>query len=174
MAEFKIVEIVGRRMRKGKEECQVQWAVTWEPVDEEFRKGELYQEFIADLEKEARESDAKDADAGGDASSEEKEEDAKDVDEGGSASSEEKEEDAKKIKETKADKSKVETSEVKKPTAVFTPAFLDRYFDRGKKETSVGAKRIGDTIAGRPSTYGVNADGTEGIPASTRKSPRNF
>lgn len=49
MAEFKIVEIVGRRMRKGKEECQVQWAVTWEPVDEEFRKGELYQEFIEDL-----------------------------------------------------------------------------------------------------------------------------
>ncbi len=135
MAEFKIVEIVGRRMRKGKEECQVQWAVTWEPVDEEFRKGELYQEFIADLEKEARESDAKDADEGGSASSEEKEEDAKDVDEGGSASSEEKEKDAQKIKEMKADNK----------GSNFCPQFLTERWTTG-----AGAKRPGKEAQRRP------------------------
>ncbi len=120
MAEFKIVEIVGRRMREGKEECQVQWAVTWEPVDEDFRKGELYKEFMADLEKEARESDAKDAD------------------EGGSASSEEKENDAQKIKGTKADNQ----------GSNFCPQFLTDRWKTGAE--GVGAKRPGEEAQRRP------------------------
>ncbi len=49
MAEFRIVEIIDRRIRNGKEECRVQWAVTWEPVDEAFRKGDLYKEFMEDM-----------------------------------------------------------------------------------------------------------------------------
>ena len=52
MAEFKIVEIIGRRFRNGQEEVQVQWAVTWEPVDAKMVKGQLYKEFMADLEAE--------------------------------------------------------------------------------------------------------------------------
>ena len=49
MAEFKIVEIIARRFKDGKEECQVQWAVTWEVVDKAFAKQQLYKEFIEDL-----------------------------------------------------------------------------------------------------------------------------
>ena len=56
MTEFKIVEIVGRRIRDGKEECQVQWAVTWEVVDKAFARQQLYQEFIEDLKQEQRAS----------------------------------------------------------------------------------------------------------------------
>ena len=52
MAEFKIVAIIGRRFRNGKEEVQVQWAVTWEPVDAKMAKGQLYKEFMDDLEAE--------------------------------------------------------------------------------------------------------------------------
>jgi hypothetical protein len=143
MTEFKIVEIVGRRIRDGKEECQVQWAVTWEPVDEDFRKGELYREFMADLEKEARES-AKDADEGGDASSEEKEEDAKDVDEGGSASSEEKEEDAKDVDEggsassEEKDAQKIKETKADNQGSNFCPRFLTERW-----ATGAGAKRPG-------------------------------
>lgn len=49
MAEFRIVEIIARRFKDGKEECQVQWAVTWETVDAAFAKGQLYKEFMEDL-----------------------------------------------------------------------------------------------------------------------------
>jgi hypothetical protein len=52
MEEFKIVEIIGRRFKNGREEVQVQWAVTWEPVDKKMAKGQLYQEFIEELEAE--------------------------------------------------------------------------------------------------------------------------
>ena len=52
MTEFKIVEIIARRFRNGKEEVQVQWGVTWETVDAEFAKGQLYKEFMEDLQKE--------------------------------------------------------------------------------------------------------------------------
>ena len=52
MAEFKIVAIIGRRFRNGKEEVQVQWAVTWEPVDAKMAKGQLYKEFMDDQEAE--------------------------------------------------------------------------------------------------------------------------
>ena len=48
MTEFRIVEIMARRFVNGREECQVQWAVTWELVDEAFAKQQLYQEFIED------------------------------------------------------------------------------------------------------------------------------
>ncbi len=54
MAEFKIVEIIARRVVNGREECQVQWAVTWEIVDEAFAKQQLYQEFMEDLTKETK------------------------------------------------------------------------------------------------------------------------
>ena len=56
MAEFKIVEIIARRVKNGKEECQVQWAVTWEVVDKVFARQQLYQEFIEDLKQEQRAS----------------------------------------------------------------------------------------------------------------------
>jgi hypothetical protein len=49
MTEFRIVEIMARRFVNGREECQVQWAVTWEVVDQAFAKQQLYQEFIEDL-----------------------------------------------------------------------------------------------------------------------------
>ena len=52
MAEFKIVEILARRFENGREECQVQWAVTWEVVDEAFAKQQLYREFMEDLKAE--------------------------------------------------------------------------------------------------------------------------
>ena len=52
MAEFKMVAIIGRRFRNGREEVQVQWAVTWEPVDEAFAEGQLYKEYMEDLEAE--------------------------------------------------------------------------------------------------------------------------
>jgi hypothetical protein len=52
MEEFKIVEIIGRRFRNGREEVQVQWGVTWEPVDAKMAEGQLYKEFIDDLEAE--------------------------------------------------------------------------------------------------------------------------
>ena len=52
MAEFKIVEIIARRVKNGKEECQVQWAVTWETVDAAFAKQQLYREFMEDLKAE--------------------------------------------------------------------------------------------------------------------------
>ena len=52
MTEFRIVEIIARRVAKGRDEVQVQWAVTWEPVNKEFRKGQLYKEFIEDKKKE--------------------------------------------------------------------------------------------------------------------------
>ena len=54
MTEFKIVEILARRFRNGREECQVQWAVTWEVVDKAFARQQLYQEFIEDLKQEQR------------------------------------------------------------------------------------------------------------------------
>lgn len=54
MSEYKIVEIIARRIRNGKEEVQVQWSVTWETVDEAFAKGQLYQEFMEDLNKEKK------------------------------------------------------------------------------------------------------------------------
>jgi hypothetical protein len=54
MSEYKIVEIIARRIRNGKEEVQVQWSVTWETVDEVFAKGQLYQEFMEDLNKEKK------------------------------------------------------------------------------------------------------------------------
>jgi hypothetical protein len=52
MEEFKIVEIIGRRFRNGREEVQVQWGVTWEPVDAKMAKGQLYKEFIDELKAE--------------------------------------------------------------------------------------------------------------------------
>jgi hypothetical protein len=140
MTEFKIVEIVGRRMRDGKEECQVQWAVTWEPVDADFRKGELYREFMADFEKEEKEK-KKDADEGRSASREEKEGDAKNVDKVKSSSSEEEEEDAEdaqELKETKTDNQGVN----------FCPQFLiDRW---ATKVDGVGTKRPGGEAQRRP------------------------
>jgi hypothetical protein len=59
MTEFKIVEIIARRFRNGKEEVQVQWGVTWEPVDANFAKGQLYKEFMEDLQKEEQSSGEK-------------------------------------------------------------------------------------------------------------------
>ena len=56
MAEFKMVAIIGRRFRNGREEVQVQWAVTWEPVDEAFAEGQLYKEYLEDLEAETESS----------------------------------------------------------------------------------------------------------------------
>ncbi len=54
MTEFKIVEILARRFNNGREECQVQWAVTWEVVDKAFARQQLYQEFMEDLKQEQR------------------------------------------------------------------------------------------------------------------------
>lgn len=59
MTEFKIVEIIARRFVNGKEEVQVQWGVTWVPVDAEFAKGQLYQEFMEDLQNEEQDSGKK-------------------------------------------------------------------------------------------------------------------
>jgi hypothetical protein len=46
MTEYKIVEILAKRIRNGVAEVQVQWAVTWEIVDETIMKGELWQDFV--------------------------------------------------------------------------------------------------------------------------------
>lgn len=53
MAEYKMVAVIGRRFRDGKEEVQVQWAVTWEPVNKQMAAGQLYQEYMADLKADA-------------------------------------------------------------------------------------------------------------------------
>jgi hypothetical protein len=37
----------------GKEECQVQWAVTWQSVDDAFKEGQLYTEFMEVLNKDS-------------------------------------------------------------------------------------------------------------------------
>ncbi len=54
MTEFRIVEIMARRFVNGREECQVQWAVTWEIVDKAFAEQQLYKEFIEDLEEDEK------------------------------------------------------------------------------------------------------------------------
>ena len=54
MTEFKIVEIIARRFNNGREECQVQWAVTWEVVDKAFAEQQLYKEFIEDLDEDEK------------------------------------------------------------------------------------------------------------------------
>ncbi len=54
MTEFRIVEIIARRFENGREECQVQSAVTWEIVDEAFAKQQLYREFIEDLKEDEK------------------------------------------------------------------------------------------------------------------------
>jgi hypothetical protein len=54
MTEFKIVEIIARRFNNGREECQVQWAATWEVVDKAFAEQQLYKEFIEDLDEDEK------------------------------------------------------------------------------------------------------------------------
>jgi hypothetical protein len=54
MTEFRIVEIMARRFVNGREECQVQWAVTWEVVDKAFAGQQLYKEFIEDLDEDEK------------------------------------------------------------------------------------------------------------------------
>ena len=48
MAEFRVTQIIAKRICGGQTEVLVQWAATWKPLDETITKGHLWEEFLED------------------------------------------------------------------------------------------------------------------------------